>query len=136
MLADAPSCLVLEGGTHNMMAPPFEFLVRTFLPIIGRMGPMIEARLGRHGFYPRGGGRIEVEIRPAPLNAIECVDRGALLDVSARALIAGLPFEIAERELKVVRKAFDWPERAFAVRELPEDRGRAISCCSKRSSNM
>jgi RNA 3'-terminal phosphate cyclase (ATP) len=123
MLADAPSRLVLEGGTHNMMAPPFEFLVRTFLPIVGRMGPRIEARLGRHGFYPRGGGRIEVEITPAPLNAIECVDRGAWLDVSARALIAGLPLEIAERELKVVRKALDWPERAFAVRELPEDQG-------------
>ena len=50
-----------------MLAPPFEFISRVFLPIINRMGPKIEARLVRHGFYPRGGGRIEVEVVPAAL---------------------------------------------------------------------
>src|SRR5919107_1809400 len=38
-LADAPSRLVLEGGTHNIHAPPFDFIARTFLPILERMGP-------------------------------------------------------------------------------------------------
>lgn len=37
MLADAPSRLVIEGGTHAMAAPPFEFLERTLLPVINRM---------------------------------------------------------------------------------------------------
>jgi RNA 3'-terminal phosphate cyclase (ATP) len=60
LLADGPSRLVLEGGTHNMLAPPFEFIQRSFLPIVRRMGGQVEARLVRHGFYPRGGGRIEV----------------------------------------------------------------------------
>ncbi|HYD37960.1 MAG TPA: RNA 3'-terminal phosphate cyclase, partial [Allosphingosinicella sp.] len=38
MLADGPSSLVLEGGTHNIHAPPFDFLERVFLPILNRMG--------------------------------------------------------------------------------------------------
>jgi RNA 3'-terminal phosphate cyclase (ATP) len=123
MLAEGPSRVVLEGGTHNMLAPPFDFIERTFLPIVNRMGPRVEARLARHGFYPRGGGRIEVEITPAPLRRIECVDRGAPLGVSGTARFAGLPFDIAQREIKVARKELGWAEDAFAVRQLPEDQG-------------
>lgn len=124
LLADKPSRLVLEGGTHNMLAPPFDFIARSFLPVVNRMGPQVSARLVRHGFYPRGGGRIEVEITPAPLRRIDCVDRGALVDCSATAVFAGLPFDIAEREVKAARKILPgWPEEAFAVRELPADQG-------------
>jgi len=123
VLADAPSRLVLEGGTHNMLAPPFEFIARTFLPILNRMGPKVEARLVRHGFYPRGGGRIEVDITPAPLTPVECIDRGALRERSVTALFAALPFDIADREIKAARKLLDWPEEGFAVRQLPDDQG-------------
>lgn len=124
LLADAPSRLVLEGGTHNMMAPPFDFIERVFLLIINRMGPHVSARLTRHGFFPRGGGRIEVDIVPGKLAPIDCIDRGALQSVSATALFAALPFEIAEREIKTVRKHLpDWPEDVFSVRQLPEEMG-------------
>jgi RNA 3'-terminal phosphate cyclase (ATP) len=124
LLADGPSRLVLEGGTHNMLAPPFEFIARTFLPIVNRMGPRVAARLMRHGFYPSGGGRIEVDIAPAPLAPIECVERGALLRESATAFFTGLPFDVADREVRTVRKLLPaWREEAFAVRELPEEHG-------------
>jgi RNA 3'-terminal phosphate cyclase (ATP) len=123
VLADRPSRIVLEGGTHNMMAPPFDFIVKSFLPVINRMGPHVEARLVRHGFYPRGGGRVEIDITPAPLQRIDCIERGALLDRTALAVVAGLPFDVADREIKTARKLLDWPEEAFAVRELPEDQG-------------
>ena len=123
VLADAPSRLVLEGGTHNMLAPPFEFIARTFLPILNRMGPTVETRLVRHGFYPRGGGRIEVDIAPAPLTPLECVDRGTLRERSVTAFFAALPFDIADREIKAARKALDWPEESFAVRQLPDEQG-------------
>ncbi len=122
-LADGPSRVVLEGGTHNMLAPPFDFIAKSFLPIINRMGPNIEARLVRHGFYPRGAGRIEIEITPAPLRQIECVKRGALINRSALALFTALPFDVADREIRTAKGLLDWPEHAFAVRQLPEDQG-------------
>jgi RNA 3'-terminal phosphate cyclase (ATP) len=62
LLADAPSRLTLEGGTHNPYAPPFDFLAAAFLPLLRRMGARVEARLERAGFYPAGGGRLTVEI--------------------------------------------------------------------------
>lgn len=124
MMADAPSHLVIEGGTHAMAAPPFEFIERTLLPVINRMGPTVSARLVRHGFFPRGGGRIEVDIVPAPLKPIDCIERGAAGAVEATAVVAGIPFDVAQRELKAARKILaDWPEEAFVTRQLPADQG-------------
>lgn len=103
LVADGPSRLAIEGGTHNPMAPPFDFLERTFLPILAGMGPRIRARLARAGFFPAGGGRLEIEITPSrSLQTIELVDRGKVC-LSARALCAQLPGHIAMRELRVVR---------------------------------
>lgn len=38
-------------------------------------------------------------------------------------LLAALPFEVAKREIRIAKKLLDWPDDAFAVRELPEDQG-------------
>lgn len=124
MLADAPSRLVIEGGTHALAAPPFDFVERTLLPIINRMGPTITARLVRHGFFPRGGGCVEIDIEPAPLRAIECIERGTARSAQATAIVAGVPFDVADRELKAAQKILiDWPKEAFGVRQLPADQG-------------
>lgn len=126
-MADAPSRLVLEGGTHNMLAPPFDFIQRCFLPLINRMGPKVSARLVRHGFYPRGGGRIEVEIEPAPLRAIDAVERGALRQVSGRVLFASIEPGVAQRILDRTRQYLpDWPPLALESVELPRDEGPGI----------
>ncbi|MET1112869.1 MAG: RNA 3'-terminal phosphate cyclase [Allosphingosinicella sp.] len=124
MLADAPSSLVLEGGTHNIYAPPFDFLDRVFLPILNRMGPRVSARLVRPGFYPAGGGRIEVRIEPcARLARLDLLERGELRSVGARALVAALPGEIAVRELAAVGKILGWPEESRRIEQLPERQG-------------
>lgn len=121
MLASEPSRLVLEGGTHNIHAPPFEFIARTYLPLIERMGPRVSARLVRPGFYPAGGGRIEVDIEPVPgLKRLDIVERGALRRVEAHALVAALPGEIAVRELAAAGKVLDWPEEARRITQLPD----------------
>src|SRR5205823_10639717 len=65
MIASGPSVLRFEGGTHNVHAPPYDFLERTFIPLVRRMGPQILIELGRYGFYPPGGGRFDVFIDPA-----------------------------------------------------------------------
>jgi RNA 3'-terminal phosphate cyclase (ATP) len=121
LLADGPSRLVLEGGTHNIYAPPFDFIERVFLPVINRMGPRVAAKLKRPGFYPAGGGQVEVEIDPATaLTPIELIERGELRRVEARAMVAGLPGVIAVKELAAVEKILGWPEDARKIVQLPE----------------
>lgn len=97
--ADAFSEVIIEGGTHNQWAPTFDYLQRVFLPLLNRMGPAVEARLERYGFFPAGGGRIHVTIQPASiLMGFKLLERGAVVSKSARILISNLPLNIAERE--------------------------------------
>jgi len=124
MLAGAPSRLIIEGGTHNIYAPPFDFIERVFLPILNRMGPRVTAKLVRPGFYPSGGGRIEVEIEPvSKLTPIDLVVRGELRRVQAKAVVAALPGEIAVRELDAANRVLEWPEEARKIEQLPERTG-------------
>jgi RNA 3'-terminal phosphate cyclase (ATP) len=119
-----PSRLVLEGGTHNPFAPPFDFLQRAFLPIINRMGPKISATLERYGFYPAGGGKFCVDIEPAArLLPIELTERGNIQRRLARAVYSAIPQGIAERELKVIAEKLGW-----AVESLHPEAVRNSSC--------
>jgi len=106
LTADGSSEVILEGGTHNQWAPPFDFLQRAYLPIINRMGPRVEATLERHGFYPAGGGRFVVKITPSEsLKGFDLLERGDTVAKVGRVLISNLPYSIAEREAdKIVRK--------------------------------
>lgn len=113
LTASGPSTVTVEGGTHNPFAPPFEFLAQSYLPVIGRMGPRVAARLERHGFYPAGGGRIVVEIAPAPLAPIEVVERGAVQPPRVTALLANLPDRIARRELGAVARVLGGEGEAY-----------------------
>lgn len=124
MMADAPSTLTLAGGTHNFGAPPFTFLEKTFLPMINRMGPRIEAKLHRHGFAPAGGGSATVRILPTrQLAPLKLDHRGPVKRVLAKATVAGLPPSIAKRELDVIREKLNLTPHQLKVEELPPDQG-------------
>ena len=101
--AAGPSLLTFEGGTHNPHAPPFEFIEKTFLPLVNRTGPTVSVELERYGFYPPGGGRFSIYIEPgSEPRRLDLVERGVVLGERARALCVNLRADIGERELKVV----------------------------------
>jgi RNA 3'-terminal phosphate cyclase (ATP) len=45
--AAAPVVVEIAGGTHNPMAPPFEFLTETFMPLLNRMGHRVKLEIKR-----------------------------------------------------------------------------------------
>ena len=124
LLAPSASALILEGGTHNPYAPPFDFLVTTFLPLVNRMGPAVEARLIRPGFYPAGGGRFEVTINPAAcLTPIELLHREGEVAISVRVLLANVPAHVGAREIAAVRRRLNPAEDACRVEEVRDSAG-------------
>jgi len=109
LTASGPSRLTVEGGTHAKGAPSFEFLERSLIPVLNRMGPKLSARLETHGFYPAGGGRITVEIAPAArLNPLDLHERGQIISRRTIVLLSQLGFNIADRELGVLRAKLGW----------------------------
>lgn len=125
--ADGPSTLRLEGGTHNPMAPPFEFLERVFLPAVRRADGEAEISLSRIGFAPAGGGEIVCRIRPAPtLRPLDLVDRGELRETRIRVATLNLPLSIAGRMLDAALQVI--PAADAAVENRGPGPGAGICC--------
>ncbi len=119
ILASGPSHLTLEGGTHNPMAPPFEFLDRAYLPLLRRMGADVEAKLERAGFYPAGGGRLSVTVKPAgELQGIDLLERGEIRNRRGTVLLANLPAHIAQREVQTLSQLTGWDPTSFEIRRV------------------
>lgn len=122
LAAGGESRLVVEGGTHAAHAPPYEFLASSFLPVVARAGHDFAPALARHGFYPAGGGRIEVEVRPtASPSPLRLCERGEELSRRVRAVVSALPRHIAEREASMVHALLDLAPDAMEVLEVPEE---------------
>jgi RNA 3'-terminal phosphate cyclase (ATP) len=116
MLAGGPSHLTLEGGTHNPKAPPFEFLQNSFVPLINRIGPKVDLELKRYGFYPPGGGKLEVSISPATkLTSLHLSPSGQVSSRHSRALVVKLPRNVAERELNIIRERLGFDDSELSV---------------------
>ncbi|MEM7155446.1 MAG: RNA 3'-terminal phosphate cyclase [Myxococcota bacterium] len=119
LLAEGRSTVVLEGGTHNPMAPPFDHVQRSLLPLLRRMGASVELELRRPGFYPAGGGCMIATIDGGrSLSRLDCLERGSLQGVVARAQVSELPVSIARRELAVVHERLGWTQRELHVERI------------------
>jgi RNA 3'-terminal phosphate cyclase (ATP) len=124
ILAPEPSTLVLEGGTHNPAAPPFDFIAEAYLPLLRRMGAEASIELLRPGFFPAGGGRIRVSIVPAPqLGRLDLETRGALVGRRIRAVVANLPYTIAQREAREAAETLGWSDDCAVAQTLTDSIG-------------
>jgi RNA 3'-terminal phosphate cyclase (ATP) len=121
------------GGTHNPMAPPFDFLDRVFLPHLRAMGADVAMTLDRYGFVSGGGppGR-DWHDEPTPnrgqltltiggggaLRPIQLLETGPITARRATAVLARLPTHVGERELGVVRERLGFAQEDCHVLEL------------------
>ena len=118
------SRLQITGGTHNPMAPPYEFIVETLAPQLARIGWRCEFGLQRYGFVPAGGGVINVNIAPATApTPLQLLDRGEFQRCDARVLIAHLQRSIAERELAALQAALPWKHNGGGITQTRDSDG-------------
>ncbi len=124
MTSSGSSRLVIEGGTHNTQAPPFDFLAKTFLPVLRRLGPKVTVRLERYGFYPAGGGRFIAEIEPcAKLSPVSLIERGEIKHRRAKAIVASLARHIAQREIETLAHSLGWSNEGLEIIETKDSAG-------------
>ena len=118
------SRILLCGGTHNPMSPPFHFLQRAFVPLLARMGAKMELTLNRYGFYPAGGGEVVMSITAGhSLMPLHLESRGRLIKAYAESFLAGLPAHIAERELAVVKHRMGWTDAQLLMCGIDRNQG-------------
>jgi len=138
LAADGPSHIALSGGTHNPFAPPFDFLERSYLPLLRRMGADVSVKLERYGFYPAGGGKMLVKVRPTGrLKPIDVLERGAHRARRALAAVAQLPRHIAEREIRTITKKLTWLWNGLDVVVIDDSDGPGnVVCIEVESENV
>jgi RNA 3'-terminal phosphate cyclase (ATP) len=63
MLSEGDSEVTVTGGTHNPLAPCFEYLRDVFVPLASAANLQVYLEMIRAGFYPSGGGEIRMQVR-------------------------------------------------------------------------
>jgi RNA 3'-phosphate cyclase len=85
--ANHPVILKIQGGTSGKWQMPFDYFENIFIPHLRKYAD-ISAKLHKRGYYPRGGGSVELRINPmyslenrnkAP--KIDLVEQGTLTQI-------------------------------------------------------
>ena len=105
------STVVLRGGTHVSHSPSITYIEKVYLPMLRRMGVEAEVKLNGWGWYPQGGGEVELLVKSntSSLGGITLMERGELQQVQGLAVVTELPSHIPQRMVnradKVLREA-------------------------------
>ena len=115
--ANGPSAIELVGGTHNPLAPSFDFLEHEFAPVVRSMGAPLQLTMRMAGFFPAGGGQVRAEIAPAGWSMLERLQLDTPPVVHARILLSQVPSHVAQRERTVLCQRLGIPSEAVRILE-------------------
>lgn len=90
--AEAPVTARITGGVFQDFAPSPHHMQQVITPLLVRMGAAIELQVLRAGYVPRGGGVIELRVRPVPgsLAPLRLSEQGVVREVSGIAFSSHL----------------------------------------------
>ncbi|MEM3833084.1 MAG: RNA 3'-terminal phosphate cyclase [Thermoprotei archaeon] len=100
-----PVNVTLKGGTAVPWSPPITYIEKVLLPLLSRMGLKAEIKIIKHGFYPKGGGIVNITVYPvSQLKPIELTEQGNVQQIRGISLSARLPSHIAKRQAQSAEK--------------------------------
>jgi len=140
--AKASTHLRITGGTDVKWSPPLDYFARVFLPWIRRLGGQADLLSHRRGYYPRGGGEIELAVQPTiAWSPLQLSEPGAVERVRGIAHAANLPEDIPKRmKNAALRRLHGVPDAKIEERVYPgEDavgQGGAIVLWAEREHTL
>lgn len=123
--AKEKSTLRLSGGTHNPLAPPYDFVEQVFLPKMKSMGAEATMNLVETGFAPTGGGTLEASITPTKgFKEIALEERGEQESTSLRVISREVSDSVSQRIMDAVAK--EWPCENQSIEQRNEGPGQGL----------
>ncbi len=120
IFADRKVRLKVRGGTSGKWQMPVDYLSNVFVPHLRKFCEKIDVKLLKRGYYPKGGGEVDIEIRPRWSAAdfknfliemkrqgpfIDAAEQGKLLQVKGISHASKLleNSQVAERQAKAAK---------------------------------
>lgn len=95
--------LRLIGGTDVKWSPTTDYMRYAYKTLVEKFGIKIDINVVRRGYYPRGGGIIDLSIECKGLKKMDITDRGEIDNLKVRSVVSNLPKHISSRQLTIVR---------------------------------
>jgi len=112
ILADTKVRLKITGGTDTQWSPQFDYLNNVIIPSIRRYTEKIEIKLEKRGYYPKGGGKVDIKIKPKfsqkniqEASKIDLTEQGNLIQIKgiSHASLDLQKAQVAERQAKAAK---------------------------------
>lgn len=106
---DKSISLQIHGGTETRWAPTIQYTRDVTFPILNMIGTNLSLELVKHGYYPKGGGQVEIKSGPVKgLNSLDCLERGQIKNIHVSSVCGQLPPHVAERQGKSALRAIQY----------------------------
>ncbi len=119
----------IKGGTDVAWSPPLDHTKEVLLPILRDAGAEVGLSVERRGYYPKGGGLVNLCVSPSEFAGINPIKPLEERDIFGRLHISGLPAHVGKRLMESTSSLLS--EKGIPVEwniESPEDMCRQIGC--------
>ena len=94
------SVVKIVGGTDVKWSPTIDYVKHVFFPNLRMFGVKADLAVVKRGYYPRGGGVVDLTVKPAKkLKSVNFV-REKLEEIEVISVCSNLPRHVAERQAK------------------------------------
>ena len=101
LFADTETKVRITGGTDVNWSPPIDFYLSVFLPALKEMGCPVQLDLKQRGYYPKGGGLVDVSVSPAQhVKGLVLQKSEHEKSIHGISHSSGLPPHVADRQAK------------------------------------
>jgi RNA 3'-terminal phosphate cyclase (ATP) len=108
--AETPTTLTINGGTDVRWSPTIDYLRNVYLPAIAKFGVQASIDCQHRGYYPKGGGMVELMVVPGMLRSANLESESPIEGNDAVRGIShcsNLPDHVARRQAESAASALE-----------------------------
>ncbi|MEM2110208.1 MAG: RNA 3'-terminal phosphate cyclase [Candidatus Odinarchaeota archaeon] len=110
IFAGKPVKLRIIGGTDVKWSPPIDYVKYVFTPMLSKMNIHLTVNLVKRGFYPKGGGIVDVIFNPCEgVKPILIGEQSRVIQVKGVSYAANLPDHVVRRQaesaVKIIKES-------------------------------
>ncbi|NNL58501.1 MAG: RNA 3'-phosphate cyclase [Nitrosopumilus sp.] len=94
--------LIIKGGTNVLWSPTIDYTLNVLREAYFRMGIEFSLKVIKQGYYPKGGGQVNLQVYPANLKPILLTKRNSK-KVKIVCTFSKIPIEKIKNEIKIIK---------------------------------